>query len=262
MKAMANQTEKRETPWATPRGEIIYAIGDIHGCDDLLAELLGLIHQDIDEHGGQKRISLVFLGDYIDRGPGSKAVIDCLLQQQQAQGASGGPAKRFIHLKGNHEDWLLRFLKNPRVGPEWLVNGGSQTLVSYGVDARAVLHRAQTWAALARAFEAALGAEHLGFFQGLPGHVMIGDYAFVHAGFRPGRPLGKQSEQDMLWIRNRFLDDTRAFEKRVVHGHTPAEAPYVDHRRIGIDTGSFFTGILTAVRLEDHQVRFLQTGEA
>ena len=260
MLANAYSLNKARQHWRTPKGEIIYAIGDIHGRDDLLDALLRQIYQDISTYRADKIVTLVFLGDYVDRGLGSRAVIERLWRQQK-EGDTVGVVNRFIHLRGNHEDMLLRYIENPVFGEGWLMNGGTETLISYGVDAPISFRNHAEQNITAESLKAALGVGHFAFLRSLPTHAIIGDYAFVHAGFRPGIPIDAQSRNDMLWIRQSFLKDEDAMDKRVVHGHSPDTNPFVDHRRIGVDTGAFFTGILTAVRLEDDTVKFLQTEE-
>jgi serine/threonine protein phosphatase 1 len=152
---------------------------------------------------------------------------------------------------------LLNFLADPGVGPDWWQFGGGETLGSYGLG-RPIGQTAQDWGALSEAFAAALPEAHIAFLSGLPLKVVCGDYAFVHAGFRPGVPIHDQSKRDMLWIRNDFLSDTRAFEKVVVHGHTPEPDVYLDQRRIGLDTGAYASGVLSAIRLHADTQRIIQ----
>jgi serine/threonine protein phosphatase 1 len=234
-----------------PRGEIVYAIGDIHGRSDLLAELLSLIEQDAAASDTTTK-TLVFLGDYVDRGPDSRGVIDLL--------TTGLPSSFKTHfLKGNHEEFLLDFLADPSSLDGWLRNGGEETLRSYDVDVdglEACRAPPMAWQA---ALQDVLPKAHRRFLETLELKRVVGDYVFVHAGLRPGVPLEDQEPDDLLWIRHLFLDCQEPFEKVVVHGHTPDRAPVVRTNRIGIDTGAVFSGCLTALRLENGTRAFLST---
>ena len=234
-----------------PEGELIYAVGDIHGRADLLAALLRQIEGDAEASKAEKR-TLIFLGDYVDRGPEVRGVIETLVA-----GLPQGFAAHF--LKGNHEALLLGFLDDPSTLDAWLLNDGDTTMASYGVDADA-LYRARARPSEWRdAFAAVLPDAHLRFLRDLELSVSRGDYLFVHAGVRPGVPLAAQTESDLVWIRRPFLDWNEPFEKFVVHGHTPAHEPVTRTNRICVDTGACFTGRLTAVRLEGDTRKFLQT---
>ena len=235
-----------------PEGHLLYAVGDIHGRFDLLRGLLEQIEADATEQVEARQRTLVFLGDYVDRGPDSKSVVQALI---------AGPPQGFeAHwLKGNHEAILLNFLEDARHLELWLMNGGQATMQSYGVDTEALAREGagpETWRS---AFAEALPQSHLRFFRNLKLSVGFGDYLFVHAGVRPGISLTAQTEQDLVWIRTPFLDHTSSFGKIVVHGHTPAHLPDVRSNRIGIDTGAVFTDRLTALRLQDGTREFLHT---
>lgn len=234
-----------------PEGELLYAVGDIHGRSDLLATLLRAIEADAAASEAEKR-TLVFLGDYVDRGPDTRGVIEMLI--------SGFPQGFEAHfLKGNHEALLLGFLDDPSSLDAWLLNDGDVTMASYGVDVDALYRaraRPEEWR---DAFAASLPEAHLSFFRDLKLSVAHGDYLFVHAGIKPGVPLAAQTEDDLVWIRRPFLDWNHPFEKFVVHGHTPAHEPVTRANRICVDTGACFTGRLTALRLENDTRRFLQT---
>lgn len=236
-----------------PPGELVYAVGDIHGRSDLLAALLDQIEADAAESAATRR-SLVFVGDYIDRGPDSRGVVElCLRTLPQ------GFEPHF--LKGNHEAILLDFLEDPSNLGQWLANGAEATFRSYGVDVVELVRRGaepEIWRA---AFLALLPADHRRFFDGLELAVALGDYLFVHAGVRPGVPLDAQDPHDLIWIRGEFLRSDQDFGKVVVHGHTPMALPDMRANRIGIDTGAVFTNRLTALRLEDGSRRLLQTEE-
>ena len=236
-----------------PQGQLVYAIGDIHGRVDLLARLLAEIETDAGQSVGVERKALVFLGDYIDRGPDSQEVIAQLL---------GGLPQGFdAHfLKGNHEAMLLDFMAEPSSLGQWLANGAAATLQSYGVDVLGLAHSRAEPELWRTAFRERLPEAHYRFFDQLELAVSYGDYFFVHAGVRPGVPLDAQRSTDLIWIRGEFLRSRQDFGKMVVHGHTPGEVPDLRANRIGIDTGAVFTDRLTALRLAGGTRDFLQTG--
>ncbi len=229
---------------AVPNGKKIYAIGDIHGRSDMLDELLWRIKDDA---GSLYDAKLVFLGDYVDRGPDSRGVIDRLISL----------AKDFdnaVFLKGNHEALMLDFLAEPEDLFQWLEWGGEETLESYGVDPVGKTHFS-----LAEEFSRNAPSSHLEFLRSLALTHVEGDFLFVHAGIRPGVALADQDEADLLWIRKRFHNaapDARP-EYVVVHGHTPTDKPVDAGWRIGVDTGAVYGGMLTAVVLEGDSRRFL-----
>ena len=233
-----------------PDGSRVYAIGDVHGRADLLRALQAKIQDDAAGYGGARKL-VIYLGDYIDRGADSRAVIDRLIEEPL-------PGFESIFLKGNHEDTLLRFLEDPQIASSWLAYGGDATLYSYGVsppDCR----RPDAVLAAQQSFSEALPLSHLQFFQATRVLHIEGDYAFVHAGFRENVAIDRQSIEDMLWIRHEFLDSRADFGKIVVHGHSITESPMVQCNRIGIDTGAFATGKLTCLVLEGDEHRFLTT---
>lgn len=235
-----------------PRGARVYAVGDIHGRADLLRALHAVILRDADRAAGGSRRTIVYLGDYIDRGADSRGVVEMLA-------AAPLPGFEHVHLLGNHDHWLLEFVAGRGSGIGWLLNGGDRTLESYGVvlpyapAAEADLDPAR--AALRRR----LPARHMAFFEGLAPSHREGDYLFVHAGIRPGVALERQSPDDLMWIREEFLDSDLDHGSIVVHGHTPATEVQSRPNRIGIDTGAFATGRLTCLVLEDDERRVLQT---
>lgn len=231
-------------------GQLIYAIGDIHGRADLLETLLELIDRDAETYSGKKMI--VFLGDYIDRGFQSRQVIDTII--------SGRLSNYDVYcLKGNHEEAMLQFLADPEFGPRWAAYGGRETLVSYGVRPPRNQTRTDDWQEVHANFVAALPAEHEEFLIKLLPSLKVGQYGFVHAGLRPGVAFEDQSERDLFWIRDEFLKDQKPLDVIAVHGHTPVDKPFRDHRRINVDTGAYISGRLTAVRLETNTVAFLST---
>ncbi len=195
---------------------------------------------------------IVYIGDYVDRGLQSREVVDLLLE---------GPPAGFeaVPLKGNHEDFLLRFLEDASLGPLWMYNGGDATLYSYGVERTGFVLDRGAFAETQAAFRRVLPHRHLEFFRSLRLHHTEGDYFFVHAGVRPGVPLDAQDEEEMLWIRDPFLYSEADYGKVVVHGHTPVAEPEDLANRIDIDTGAFFSGRLTCLVLEGGERRFLQT---
>lgn len=235
-----------------PEGQLLYAVGDIHGRLDLLESLLGLIERDARASRHVDWRTLVFLGDYVDRGPDSRGVVERLI--------TGLPHGFDTHfLKGNHEAILLDFLEDAWRLDHWLMNGGEETMRSYGVDTERLAQQGAAAEAWRQAFAEALPEAHLRFLRDLQLSVSCGDYLFVHAGLRPGVPLAAQSEADLIWIRGPFLNHADPFDKIVVHGHTPGEHPVIRSNRIGIDTGAVFTGRLTALRLQAGSGKFLQT---
>ncbi|MBB5519691.1 metallophosphoesterase family protein [Amphiplicatus metriothermophilus] len=232
---------------AAPAGARLYAVGDVHGRADLLDRLLEMIAAE-DAGGARKR--LVFLGDYVDRGPDSRGVLDRLAALKEAEPDA-------VFLKGNHEEALLDFLEDPEGMSEWLDWGGAATLRSYGVAPEG--DRAP--AALAAALRARLPDAHRAFLRDLSLYEVAGDYLFVHAGLRPGLPLAEQKARDLLWIRDAFHNAPphKRPDKVVVHGHHPVRRPLDAGWRIDVDTGACFSGMLTAVVLEGTSRRFLST---
>ncbi|MEN9856587.1 MAG: hypothetical protein RL186_29 [Pseudomonadota bacterium] len=225
-----------------PDGQIVYAIGDLHGTIDLTHAMIARLLDDAKAFA-PAHPHLVFLGDYVDKGDHSKDVVDALIALQRREDVT------CTCIKGNHEDALLTFLDNPLFGPQWLAYGGGPTLQSYGVSLPVARATEELWQEMAGRFQAALPPEHLAFFQALPTSLFMGGYFFAHAGIRPGRALDEQEDGDLMWIRRQFLDDRRNLPAVIVHGHSPDLEPYQDHRRIGIDTGAYATGRLSAVRL-------------
>jgi serine/threonine protein phosphatase 1 len=233
-----------------PDDRRLYVVGDIHGRFDLLVELHALIRADAETGRNLQRV-VVYLGDYVDRGPGSFDVIDLLINEPL-------PGFEAVHLMGNHEAMMLEFLTGPPE-PIWTSNGGIATLASYGLDPPVALYHPADLETFRLRLREALPPDHLGFLQGLRFCHGEGDYFFVHAGVRPGVPLEAQDPDEMMWIRDRFLLSDADFGKRVVHGHTPSRMPEVCENRIGIDTGAFYSGCLTCLVLEGAELRFLHT---
>ncbi len=239
----------KSAPSRMPDGALVYAVGDIHGRADLLELLVAKINMDARTKG--MKPTVVFVGDYVDRGTDSKGVIELLLNGLPMDWTA-------IFLKGNHEEAMLTFIEDPAFGDTWQDFGGLQTLTSYGV---ALPRRAGEidWPAVSASFAAALPRAHRDFLRGLTLRESIGDYVFVHAGVRPRIPLEYQSEKDLLWIREEFTAAGRALPQTVVYGHTPSEEVVVGPGRIGIDTGAYATGKLTAAGFQGSDVWYLST---
>lgn len=229
----------------------VYAIGDVHGCLDLLLNLEAQIIKDAANEKGPKLI--VMLGDYVDRGPQSRQTIDHLLAP---------PPEGFerICLAGNHEQMMIAFLENPKNATAWLETGGRQALASYGLSPTIYARPKFNIKKLKYALASHIPLGHLRFLMDLPSLLVMPGFIFVHAGVRPKIPLHEQTDRDLLWIRNDFLgadvSDIIAGEYaspkrpcRVIHGHTPVKLPVLTNARIGIDTGACLTGNLTALKI-------------
>lgn len=229
-----------EIPADFPDGVRVYAIGDIHGRIELLNAMLLQIDADLCARPIAKSIQ-IFLGDYIDRGPASRNVVDRLIER--------GRTHETICLRGNHEIFLTEFLSKPEVLPYWVKNGGLETLLSYGLIPPPAPNSAQQ-TEFADEFSEILPSEHLRFLSELRPYFTCGDFFFVHAGLRPNVPLDQQRDEDLFWIKQEFLEFKGSFGKIVVHGHTPVMEPDVRNNRINIDTGAFATGRLTCLVLE------------
>jgi serine/threonine protein phosphatase 1 len=237
---------------ATVDGQLVYAIGDVHGRYDLLKSLLGSIESDVVVHAKGRRPVLIMCGDYVDRGPESASVLDALSWLRRKEIFE-------LHLlKGNHEQMLLAFIEAPERMSQWLLRHGAPTLASYGVTASPAYTSLQLTSARDELLDC-MPASHLELLRSLRLMVSLGDYAFVHAGVQPGKSLSAQTEEALLWIREDFLDDPGPFPKVIVHGHSWSnDKPTLLPHRLGIDTGAYRTGVLTAVRLEDREVTVIQ----
>lgn len=241
----------RAEPSRVPDDVLVYAIGDVHGCLGQLDELLDRVRADADRQPDGMQRSLIFLGDYIDRGPDSAGVIERLVSLSMP-----GFSLRF--LIGNHEQAMLEFLRDPVSGQDWLQFGGVATLASYGVTALHNLDDPVHLALLRDGLCRCLPPSHRVFLESLAPLAIIGDYAFVHAGIRPGLPLADQNQNDLCRIREPFLGFLGPHEKRIVHGHSISPFPEARHNRIGIDTGAYAGGPLTSVVLHGTTIRFMQ----
>ena len=234
---------------ALPDGVRVYAVGDVHGHDALLADLLAQIEADRRQSSATRTV-LVFLGDLIDRGPGSAAVLTRLRTLDL-------PGVSTVFLMGNHEEVLLRILDgDDTVVFDWLRFGGDKCMESYGVPADKLLRLPVGEAG--RLIRRAIPAEDAAFIAGFSDTFRVGDFLFVHAGIRPGVPIAEQSASDLRWIRSPFLEWRDRHECCVVHGHTISPEVEQSPARIGIDTGAYCFGVLTAVGLEGTARWFIQ----
>ncbi len=232
------------------RDTVVYAIGDVHGCHDELRALEDKIVRDGQRFSGRKII--IMLGDYIDRGPNSRRVVEHMMAP---------PPKGFLRvcLAGNHEVALLNYLDGYLSREPWLGYGGRETLFSYGVDPDRLAGLYGSSDEADRRIREAVPASHVDFMRTLPVMVCSDDFVFVHAGIRPGVPLEAQDEADLLDIREEFFRAAHRLDRWVVHGHTIVDVPQLDGRRLDIDTGAFRTGRLTALRIVGKYGRLLSS---
>jgi serine/threonine protein phosphatase 1 len=236
-------------PRAIAAGERIYAIGDIHGRRDCLDELLIRIGED-DRERGPARTTLVLLGDLVDRGPESRGVIERLAQLAKLRPC--------VFLMGNHEEVFIDAWEGDESAARLFHRiGGRETLLSYGVTAAD--YDSADFARLITLLATHVPAEHIAFLRGFRDTYRSGDYLFVHAGIRPGTPIDEQRPADMRWIRDKFLDDPRDHGVVVVHGHSITTVVEDRANRVGIDTGAYASGKLTAIGLEGSERWFLST---
>jgi len=233
-----------------PDDTILYAVGDIHGRADLLEKLIDQIDQDQARTKVPGR--LIFLGDYIDRGLQSRQVIDILLSERVQ-------AMEPLFIKGNHEAAMMDFVGNPETGPIWAKYGGRETLVSYGVRPPRSLTFNHEWVTAHEEFIEALPLAHENFMLNLRLSIRLGDFGFVHAGVRPNIDFDEQDEKDLLWIRDEFLHGKLKMNLTIVHGHTPVDEPSNAAQKINVDTGAYYSGHLTAARIEGNNITFIST---
>jgi serine/threonine protein phosphatase 1 len=236
-----------------PEGQRWYAIGDIHGRYDLLDDLLRRIDRD-DEIRGDTDTRLLFLGDYVDRGPDSAAILDLMIKLDTGD-------DRIVFLGGNHEEVLLAVAEgNRKAAALFHKMGGRETLLSYGATA-ADYDKADP-AGVIDLVRAHVPEAHLSWLRGLRHSFRAGDYFFAHAGIRPGIPLDQQQASDLRWIRGEFLNDDGDHGSIIVHGHSVRSEVEERANRIGIDTGAFASGRLTALGIERDERWLLQTEQA
>jgi serine/threonine protein phosphatase 1 len=239
----------------TPDGMRLYAIGDVHGCSRMLTEMHGRVADDLAARPSADH-RIIHIGDYTDRGPDSAGVVARLAAMTAAD-------PRVICLNGNHDQYLADFLREPQVvGANYLSGnvGGTSTLRSYGVPVEKFEWLTGDLASLAGKLAQRMPASHRAFIDALRLSARFGDYFFCHAGIRPGVPLERQDPDDLIWMREPFLSDTRDHGVVVVHGHTPDHAPEVRPNRINIDTGAVYGGPLTCLVLDGADHRFLSVG--
>ncbi len=234
-------SRRKRRPQRLPEGLRIFAIGDVHGRADLLDQVFRRIDAHIAAHPVGRPIQIL-IGDYIDRGPHSREVLDRLIERAESN--------EMVLLKGNHETFVFDFLRDPSMLQSWSQMGGLETLMSYGVTP-CLNPDAKTQKELAIALQAVLPKSHLTFLGSLQSSFSCGEFFFAHAGVRPRVPLAKQREEDLLWIRDDFLLYEEEFGKIIVHGHTPVPEIDIRPNRINIDTGAYATGRLTCLVIQD-----------
>ncbi|MEO6359600.1 MAG: metallophosphoesterase [Sphingomicrobium sp.] len=228
----------------------VYAVGDVHGCAIELDRLLTIIADEC--RTAQVITHLIFLGDLIDRGPASAEVVARLERRDL-------PGDRHDFLMGNHEEIMVRVFDGDVGHLEgWLKYGGVQTLESYGIEREEILRLGLD---LPSRMRDCIPHRDMEFLRNFRDQLRIGDYLFVHAGIRPGVALAEQSSRDLRWIRQGFLDDSTDHGFFVIHGHTICEEPDIASNRIGVDTGCYQSGRLTAIVLEGASRRFLHSAE-
>jgi serine/threonine protein phosphatase 1 len=249
---MKRRKPRASTVGRTPPGTVIYGVGDIHGRVDLLHDLHDKIRRDAVTRDADD-IVVVYIGDYIDRGPRSREVIDLLIQGPLLGG-------RQVFLLGNHEQAMLGFLDGDRaIGEAWIGFGGLATLASYSVPMSAASPVSRDLAAMQEQLLDRLPSEHLAFLKRLERTFVCGSYLFVHAGIRLGRALATQNLDDLLWIRDEFHQSTKDHGYIVVHGHSIVGAVEFTKNRIAIDTGAYATGTLSCIVLESGNSSVLRT---
>lgn len=251
LRALFGARRQREAASAAvPAGQRVYAIGDVHGRLDLLVRLLASIEED-DRARRPAESHVVMLGDLIDRGPRSADVVEFFLSRRPGFAA-------FHFLMGNHEEAMIRSLR-PKADPReigWLQFGGMETLASYGVAEE--VFDLLGWQ-LSDELRLHVPRAHIEFITGFEDSLRFGDYLFAHAGIRPGVALDRQSSRDLRWIRREFLEDESDHGAIVIHGHTITAEPEFRPNRIGIDTGAYCSGVLTALGLEGAERWILAT---
>lgn len=232
---------------AIPAGERVYAVGDIHGRLDLFDALIAEIERD-DAARAPASTTMILLGDLVDRGPASAGVL--------ARARAWQSQRSVRILAGNHEEMFTESFADVETLRHWLKHGGRETVLSYGPDQ--VAYNRASLEELQAMLHDLVPAQDRAFIDSFDEHVLIGDYLFVHAGIMPEVPLEQQERHDLLWIRAPFLRHQDAHAHMVVHGHTICETVDEQHNRIGIDTGAFRSGVLTAIMLEGTERMYIQ----
>lgn len=228
----------------------VYVIGDIHGCNHLLQPVLDKIISDSKQYLNQKELIIITLGDYVDRGPNSKHVIDLLLTHVPHYFHA-------IYLQGNHEVYMRAFIEKPQENTAWLEYGGRETLISYGV-APPETNDFENLNHVAGELLQKMPNSHFNFLHNLKEYFILDDYFFVHAGIDPDIPLDKQTVEALTSIRSKFINHKGHFQnKKIIHGHTPVEQVDIQPHRINLDTGAYLTGKLTAAIFENDTVELL-----
>lgn len=240
----ARGSQKQVIRTIAERSPRVFAFGDIHGCNEELRLVLDTLTS---QHGACKDDQFVFIGDYIDRGPDSKGVIDTLINWKKSH-------PKTVFLRGNHEDMLLDFLgMGGSSGMVYLGNGGAEFFKSYGIEPNGSLSEVAK----------SLPQEHLSFLTSLELGVSIAEFLFVHAGIRPEVPLEDQNSHDLMWIRGEFIPNEHNLGKTVVFGHTPFADVFLHMPfKVGIDTGLVYGNLLSAVELVDGTVFQVELGGA
>jgi len=248
MFAWLNILRRREARYPpAPQGRLLYAVGDIHGRCDCLARAHDLIDRDFARRGAGDQATEIYIGDYVDRGPDSKGVLDRLVARSAKV--------HLVALRGNHEIVMESFLRGETSFEEWRRLGGLETLLSYGVAVRELLAKGQV---RPRDLAEKIPASHLRFVEELVGLYAAGAYCFVHAGLRPGVAIERQSIEDLAWIRDDFLRFSGDFGAVVVHGHSPVGSVDFLRNRINIDTGAYMTNRLSVLRIDAGGVTLLE----
>lgn len=245
-KLLRRESKRAEGP-SVPEGERYYVVGDIHGRLDLFDALIAAIEED-DAAGASATSRVVLLGDLIDRGPDSAGVI--------SRARQWGEQRELRILAGNHEEMFLESFSDPEVLRHFLKHGGRETILSFGLERKQ--YRKLALEELFELLPRIVPAEVREFIAGFEEMIVAGDYVFVHAGINPQRPLDEQRRSDLLWIREGFLRHKGPLPKVVVHGHTIFDEVTHKRQRIGIDTGAFRSGVLTALVLEGTTRRTIQ----
>ncbi|MDE1467081.1 metallophosphoesterase family protein [Aurantiacibacter sp. D1-12] len=251
-KSKLTSSKAKEDQPKVPKGQRVYAIGDVHGRLDLLEALARDIEAEIAEGEAESVESLIImLGDLVDRGPDSAGVVDFVKKWRK---------RRDVRiLWGNHEEMFVKAFEDEDVLRHFLRHGGRETLMSYGMERKAFSK--SSLEEIQALMEAMVPAKHRKFISNFEDMVLVGDYLFVHAGIKPGVPLEEQKKRTLRWIREPFLSHKDPHGPVVVHGHTITDEPVNAGNRIGIDTGAYATGRLTALVLEGKKRRYIAARE-